>query len=361
MMMESFPVLHLTGSPREQGRQHGGELRNLIADVREKWRASLATRFGVHPDTFIREMLAETKFIDAMKRWSPSFVEEIEGIADGSGRPLDETIAFQCMDEEWWFGTMRYRKLAPPSDACSIIAIRGADGRAPILAQNMDLRAYYDGGQVVIDVATDRGPRASVMTICGMIGLCGANDRGLGVTVNTLWQLPSAADGLPVACVMREILARENVAEASRWIREARHASGQHYLVGDPNSFASFEASAKSVNEVPWSDSSPSYAHTNHPLSGSNDRIRAGEENSRARHATICNRISDRTLKIDEVKSALADQSGEHPISVRPADNDPISPMTFASIAMELKRPPNVEMTGGPPSSNQFLPLVAGI
>src|SRR5262249_7521889 len=153
-----------------------------------------------------------------------------------------------------------------PADSCSIIAIRGGEGRAPILAQNMDLRAYYDGGQVVIDVATDRGPRASVMTICGMIGLCGANDRGLGVTVNTLWQLPSAPDGLPVACVMREILARENVAAASRWIREPRHASGQHYLIGDATSFASFEASATAVNEVPWPDSSPSYAHTNHPL-----------------------------------------------------------------------------------------------
>ncbi len=361
MSMESFPVLHLSGSAREQGRAHGEELRKVIAVVREKWRASLATRFGVHPDAFIREMLAETKFVDAMKRWSPSLIDEIEGIAEGSGRSLDETIAFQCMDEEWWFGTMRYRNPAPSSDACSIIAIRGADGRAPILAQNMDLRAYYDGGQVMIEVATDRGPRASIMTICGMIGLCGANDRGLGITVNTLWQLPYAADGLPVACVMREILARENVTEALRWIREPRHASGQHYLVGDPGGFASFEASAKSVNEVPWPDSSPSYAHTNHPLSSSNDRIRAGEENSRARYATLCQRITARSLTIDEVKASLADRNGEHPISVRPAENDPISPMTFASIAMELKRPPNVEMTGGPPSSNQFLPLVAGI
>ncbi|HUA34940.1 MAG TPA: C45 family peptidase [Candidatus Binataceae bacterium] len=357
--MQSFPVLHLTGSPREQGRAQGAELRKAIADVREQWRESLATRFGVHPDLFIRDLLAETKFLDAIKRWSPSLVDEIEGIAEGSGRPLDETIAFQCMDEEWWFGTMRYRKPAPPPDRCSIIAVRGAADRAPILAQNMDLRAYYDGGQVMINITTDRGPRASVMTICGMIGLCGANDHGLGVTVNTLWQLPSAADGLPVACVMREILARRDVAEASRWIREPRQASGQHYLIGDPNHFASFEASAISVNEVAWPDSTPSYAHTNHPLSGSKTRVLAAEENSRARYDTLCQRISDRTLTIHEVKSALTDRNGPHPISVKPEVSDPISPMTFASIVMELSKPPRIEMTGGPPCSNQFRAVAA--
>ncbi|MGO9607679.1 MAG: C45 family autoproteolytic acyltransferase/hydolase [Candidatus Binataceae bacterium] len=355
MTTASVPVLYLSGSPRMQGRAHGDALRKSIGLVREQWRASLTARFGVHPDSFIATFLAETRFVDAIRRWSPALLEEIEGIAEGSERPLDETLAFQFMDEEWWFGTARYRKAAAATDKCSAIASRPRDGNPPILAQNMDLRAYHDGGQAVIVTAGEGAARATVMTICGMIGLCGANDAGVGVVVNTLWQLPSAADGLPVACVMREILAKRNLAEATSWIRGPRHASGQHYLIGDPDGFASFEASATAVNEVPWKEPSAAFVHTNHPLTrAQTGRVHPAEENSRGRYDTLCGLVADKPLTIAEVKSALADRSGSHPISVRPDANDPMSVMTFASIVMELKQPPTIELAGGPPCSNPY-------
>ncbi|MBV8137281.1 MAG: peptidase C45, partial [Deltaproteobacteria bacterium] len=243
----SLPFLRLSGPPRAQGRQHGEALRKSISEVRQRWRESLTQRFGVHPDSFIESFLAQTRFVAAMRKWTPALLEEIEGIAEGSGRPLAETLAFQFMDEEWWFGARHCAKASAEANHCSIVASRGREGQAPILAQNMDLRAYLDGGQAVISTAINDGPRATVMTICGMVGLCGANQAGVGVAVNTLWQLPSAADGLPVACVMRGILEQPNLAAAVQWICQPRHASGQHYLIGDPGGFASFEASATKV------------------------------------------------------------------------------------------------------------------
>ena len=354
-MALSFPTLHLSGTAREQGRQHGEALREAIARVREQWRASLRTRFGVPPDAFIEAFLAETNFVDAIRRWCPAQLEEIEGIAEGSGRSLPETLAFQFMDEEWWFGASRYQPPPSPANHCSVIASRACNDRPPILAQNMDLRAYLDGGQAVISTARDGGPRTTVMTICGMIGLCGANAAGLAVVVNTLWQLPSAVDGLPVACVMRGILEHRDAAAASAWIRRPRHASGQSYVIGDPSGFASFEASAAAVDEVPW-EKAPSYVHTNHPLCGK-PRVKRAEENSRSRYQTLCDLITGKSPTAEEIKSALSSSAGPHPISVRPTPNDPISTMTFASIVMELKRPPDVQMTGGPPCSNPYFQI----
>jgi isopenicillin-N N-acyltransferase-like protein len=357
MHPSSVPILHLSGSPREQGHQHGEALRASIAEVREQWRASITTRFKVHPDAFIDALVGETRFVDAMRRWAPSLLDEVEGIAEGSGRPLAETLAFQFMDEEWWFGTVRFLKPAATAQAnhCSIIATRGSGEHPPLLAQNMDLRAYYDGGQAMISVARPHSPRAMVMTICGMIGLCGANDAGLGVAVNTLWQLRSAADGLPVACVMREILDRPNLAAAREWMHTPRHASGQHYLIGDPDGFASFEASAAAVNELPWAQSSPAFVHTNHPLAlNSKRRVNPAEDNSRGRYDRLCGIIADKLLMPPEVKAALADRSGDPPISVRPDPGDPTSTMTFASIVMELRQPPRIELASGPPCSNAF-------
>ncbi len=351
-MSFSLPIVELSGAPRTQGRAHGETLREPIARVRERWRDSLSRRFGIHPDTFIETFLAETRFVDAMRRWTPRLLEEVEGIAEGSGRPLAETLAFQFMDEEWWFGTMRYARKRENPNHCSVIACRGRAGAPPILAQNMDLRAYHDGGQAMIVVSGNGAPRAAILTICGMIGLCGANDLGVGVAVNTLWQLPSAAGGLPVACVMREILARRDVAEASEWIRTPPHASGQHYMIGDPASFASFEASASLIKAMPWPHSSPSYVHTNHPLESG--KIRRDEENSRNRYATLCELSSGKALTLDEVKSALSVSAGSDPISVRPKADDPTSAMTFASIVMELRRPPAIEVAAGPPCSNPY-------
>jgi isopenicillin-N N-acyltransferase-like protein len=356
MAADSTATVELRGTPRERGRAHGEALRERIAAVREQWRESLTARFGVRPHSFIETFLAETRFVDAMRRWTPALLEETEGIAEGSGRPLDETLAFQFMDEEWWFGARRYRRAAAAANGCSVVAIRGRDGCPPVLAQNMDLHGFLDGGQAVIRVrGNGEEPDATILTIAGMIALCGANDLGVGVVVNTLWQLPGAADGLPVACVARSILSKRNLSEPREWIQSVRHASGQHYMIGDPGGFASFEASGVRVAEAPWSASSPSCVHTNHPLTGGKAAPgNPAEENSRARYATLCEIAAGKALTVEQVKSALAERSGPHPISVRRSAENPAATMTFASIVMELKRPPAIQIAGGPPCSYPY-------
>jgi len=79
----------------------------------------------------------------------------------------------------------------------------------------MGLFAFLDGGQMIIRTVGGAEPDATILTICGMIGLCGVNDLGVGVAVNTRWQLPTATDGLPVACVARSIQTKPNLAAAS--------------------------------------------------------------------------------------------------------------------------------------------------
>jgi isopenicillin-N N-acyltransferase-like protein len=356
MATASITVVELRGSPRERGRAHGEALRDQIAAVREQWRESLTARFGIAPAAFIATFLGETRFADAMRRWTPALLEETLGIAEGSGRAREETLAFQFMDEEWWFGAARFRRAPAATNRCSVVASRGRDGAAPILAQNMDLHGFLDGGQAVIQVRGSNGePDATILTICGMIALCGANDAGVGVAVNTLWQLPSAADGLPVACVARSILSKRTLGDARGWIQSVRHASGQHYLIGDPDGFASFEASGARVTEVPWSASSPTYAHTNHPLTGGKTApANPAEENSRGRYAALCGIAAGKALSVEEVKSALADRTGSHPISVRRDPDNPGATMTFASIVMELARPPAIQIAGGPPCSYPY-------
>ena len=44
-------------------------------------------------------------------------------------------------------------------------------------------------------------------------------------------------------------------------------------------------------------------------------------------------------------------------VELRPSPDDATSTMTFASIVMELKRPPTVQLAGGPPCLNAYCPI----
>jgi hypothetical protein len=138
-------------------------------------------------------------------------------------------------------------------------------------------------------------------------------------------------------------------------MRQPRHASGQHYLIGDPAGFASLEASAKSVDEIPWEDSSNAFVHTNHPLAaGARQHSNPAENNSRGRYAALCRFIREGLRTVDQAKAALGDRTGDHHVSVLPDPADPASAMTFASIVMTLERPPRIEVAPGPPSLNAY-------
>ncbi len=125
-------------------------------------------------------------------------------------------------------------------------------------------------------------------------------------------------------------------------------------MIGDPGGFASFEASGSSVMPVPLTPSA--YVHTNHPLAG--DTLpNPAEENSRGRYETLCHLVAGKALSVAEVEAALADRGGPHPISVCRDPNKPGRTMTFASIVMELGRPPKIRIAGGPPCSNAYRAL----
>src|SRR5947207_11017892 len=124
-----------------------------------------------------------------------------------------------------------------------------------------------------------------------MIGLNGCNAASVGVVVNNLSMLPHASHGLPVAAVVRGILARRSLTDAAAFIRSVPHASGQHYAVGSPEGLLSFECSAGGV--VQDSSATSRVLHTNHPLGGDPPAPGAASDalvNSRARYDFVAGR-----------------------------------------------------------------------
>jgi len=347
-MTDNLPIVRCAGSPRQCGQAHGAALRPLIQATLERWLSSLVRPGWPDPRTYMRDFLRRTDYAAAMERWTPDLLEEIHGIAEGAAVPFDELFAYNLLDEEWWFA----RSHAFGAPGCTVIGWQAAEGGAPLLAQTMDIGSLYDGAQAMLRVCPEDGPEALVFTFAGMIGLNGCNAAGVGVVVNNLAMLPHAPRGLPVAALVRGVLARSTLAEAANFLREAPHASGQHYALGSPEGLLSFECSASGAIEFPAT--ADHIVHTNHPLAEPHQSAAGppGETaNSHARYDFVAARAGAIRAQAD-AEALLADQSV--PISIACA---PGRSFTFGAVSMALSAPPRLRIAPGPPHSTRFVDL----
>jgi hypothetical protein len=223
----SLKVLELRGSPYERGLLHGRELRSDIAQILALWEEDLRTSTKQDPNLAVRRFLAETNFLPAIRKWTPDLLEEVRGIADGSGQSFERVFAFQLVDELWVFND------APEAHHCSSLGVARSDRHPACVAQNMDLEPFRDGFQVVLHIIGDgHTPEQYVFSSAGLIGLNGVNRHAIAVACNTLMELAASADGLPVAFVVRGLLAQTSGDAALELVRGVHHASGQNYVVG---------------------------------------------------------------------------------------------------------------------------------
>lgn len=354
-------VVTLDGTPHERGLTHGRTLKAQIQALVRAWQADLAGRYGTAADDFIRKFLRHTDYLPAMRRWTPGLVEEVRGIARGADLDFDTLLVFQLIDEYWVNGP------GVAGEHCSALGIKARGGRPGYVAQNMDLEGFRDGFQAVLRVKhADPDRESLVLTHAGLIGLNGLNRRSVGVCCNTLSQLASCRDGLPVACVVRGTLEQPTEGAALEFLHRVKHAAGQNYVVGGPGAVHDLECSAGKVTRFVPNSGPDVVWHTNHPLAsddynaGYRAALAKGEagkaaENSAARLRSLQRRLGAAPAGsgLELVREALAARdSEEHPVC-RPHKNEKDS-FTFASVIMVLSDRPELHVAPGPPDAHPY-------
>lgn len=352
--MQTITTLEIGGAPRERGHQYGRGLRELIGARDAAWRKSLAAQTGRLAEDVIRGFAEGTDFLSAVRRFTPDLLEEVHGIAEGSGLSFEAIYAAQLMDEEWWMIADEKGR-----HHCSSLGVV-EPGRRALTAQTMDLVEWNEGYQVLLTIRGENGaPDQMVLTMAGMIGLCGMTGAGLGIVVNTLSQLAVSRSGLPVAFVSRGALAQGDHDGAVAFLKRVRHASGQNYIVADRSKLSDLECSA--AGAVPHEKRATCVWHTNHPLAstdvrgGSHDHV-ASDRNTRSRLAVLDGKLGRRTLEpsVEEVKQLLANRENTaDPIARRLGENDSHA-FTFASVVYELSPEPRAHVAPGPACSTPF-------
>ncbi len=352
----TFRVVELTGTPYERGLRHGTVLREAIHASVAAWKENLRASFSVDPDTFIKAFVASTNYVPAIDRWTPGLLDEVRGIAAGSGIDFPTMLTFQLVDEYWVHGGAIAR------EHCSGLGIGATADHGAIVAQNMDLEGFRDGFQTLMHIRDAGGLEAYVLTMPGLIGFNGINNRGVGVTANTLAQLANNRDGLPVAFVIRGVLQRGTFDEAAAFVKSVHHASGQNYIVGGSRRVAFFEASSAKVVEV--GSAGGFIYHTNHPLAN-DDYNEAGavemrqpdlQANTRTRYAALKKRlVADPGADIvGLVKDTLRSHDSEANPVCRHLQS-PLRSFTYASTIMVLSTTgPYLVAAPGPPDRQEY-------
>ena len=144
----AFPYLRVEGTPYEVGFAHGAKGKDSIRTSIECYRGMFWDYSGIDWETAKKYALT---FIPAIEHYDPDIMEEIRGIAAGSGFALSEILALNVQSEIVLQGSQVCAKLdgGCTSPVCAHAELRG---------DTIFLRAlYYDSATGAHRVGTDEG------------------------------------------------------------------------------------------------------------------------------------------------------------------------------------------------------------
>lgn len=349
-MADMFPLIELAGSPFDRGAAYGKAARERIGVSIANYR-TLFAHGGLGWD---EARALAGRYARPIRELDPALVEEIEGIAAGSGYGLADILALNCRtellppsfpepaDEAWLAAARRAADLGE----CTAIAVepdRSATGGA-LLAQNWDWLGTQR--QALVLIRAETGSTAYLtLTEAGMLAKIGLNGHGLGVCLNILRSRDDGLrPGVPVHVLLRRLLECRKVGEVEALVGRLRYAASSNVLCADAaGGIASFELSPAGAGVVRAEGGA--LCHTNHfldPALAAGEAAPAESLSSRPRLERARAFVASRaTLGPRDLQALLRDESdGRLSVCRRP---DPQAPWylrieSVASVVMELAR-----------------------
>jgi len=350
-----FPVIELAGTAAERGRRHGALARRQI----ERSIATYARLFAYCGIDWAGARRRAAGYRETIGAVDPDLVAEIEGIAAGSGRGVDEILALNARTEilpPSYPGDPQadWRRIAAANVAagvpdwaeCTAIAVKPSASATggTLLAQNWDWLGAQRAALVLLRVTEPAGRAYLTLTEAGMLAKIGLNDRGLGVCLNILRSRDDGSrPGIPVHVLLRVLLGCGSVAEAIDFASGLSFGASSNVLCADATGeTAALEFSPRGLHVVRGAGAT--LCHTNHflaPGAASAEATLAPSLSSvpRLKRAEAIAAASPGPIGIADLQRLLRDESdGFLSICRRP---DPSLPAemrleSVASVIMEL-------------------------
>jgi isopenicillin-N N-acyltransferase-like protein len=272
-----FPLIEVSGSARERGQQHG-----LQANARiTRSIATYSRLFAYCGIDWPGARRLGAAYRDVIGDLDPALLSEIEGIASGAGRRVDEILALNARTEilppsypgephpdRSRIAAANLQSGVPDWGECTSVAVKPEQSTTgtTLLAQNWDWLGAQRAALVLLRVRDADGVACLTLTEAGMLAKIGFNRRGFGVCLNILRSSDDGSHpGVPVHVLLRALLARDSVADAVAFASGLSFGASSNVLCADASGdTAALEFSPRGLEVVRGAGSA--LCHTNHFL-----------------------------------------------------------------------------------------------
>jgi len=305
-----FPILHLQGDPQQRGQQYGSQAAQLIRHSIASYARQFAYRCGF---TWQQAQTQAEGSLPWLERHVPHLLEEIQGIAAGSGFRFAEILALNlrteilsrsvvggshpdcaaALEHNLQNGVPQHppdpaheckamEKLIDPNPAksdggeCTTLAAlpQVTSTHHTYLAQTWDWIGEQRRACVLLRVHSDTHPAYLTLTEAGILAKIGLNQAGLAVALNLLRStLDGQTEGMPVHLLLRLLLECEEWQQAVERVGSYPYTASSCVSVAgtagqavglQPAKATSFEISPRGIGlHLPQGGI---LAHTNHFL-----------------------------------------------------------------------------------------------
>ncbi len=242
--MNELILIEAAGSNYDIGYRVGKSARTLILRSIDSYRKSLLN------EGWKGSWILPDGYLEAAYEAFPHFVEELQGMADGSGASFNDLFFLNALEEAL--------EIKPPS-ACSTVGVSSPNG--VWLGHNED---WYvdDADAVVVIYARPKGkPSFISVTSAPFLSAVGMNEAGLAQGVNSLTAIDCRV-GVPRMFAARAVLESESVSEAIKAATPANRAGGYNFLLAHADGeIGNLETSACAEMYMP---AEKFVYHTNH-------------------------------------------------------------------------------------------------
>lgn len=232
-MSQQIPYLELTGDARQRGRQHGEAARDQIVRSIEFYAEAFARSAGLRWDEVLERA---TGWIPLINAYLPGILDEVRGIAEGSGRRFEELLALNGRGELSYGNPF----LDESYEGCSSFALLSeATGDQHVYCgQNWDWRAGVADTLIALRIEQPGKPTIVMQVEAGQVGRHGANSAGLALNANGLGGRFGNGIGVPGTYVRRKVLESWDMHEALEAVFRVQQAFSTNLLLTHRDGFA---------------------------------------------------------------------------------------------------------------------------
>jgi isopenicillin-N N-acyltransferase-like protein len=350
----ALPLLHLDGTPYEQGLQHGRALRDLIAE-----------NLAVYFDRFEREgKLQPAEARERANRYVPvleehAYFEAMRGVADGSGVPFQDIVVLNMRYELLYF---QYGVNALV-DGCTSFAVlpRASLNGHLLLGQNWDWIPEVRGA--VLHTRDADGLETLGFTEAGIVGgKIGLNSVGLGLAINGLYTTADDWSRLKTPFHVRcyDILRSRTLEQAMAVVSDTPRACSTNFLIAQtPDRALDLEAAPDTITRIEPSDTA--LVHSNHFIdpaaSGVDEPPVEKRPHSYSRQARMQELLDARApVSIADLEEALRDHDNFPDSLCRHVntDDEPEEWVTTVTSAIMDLQERSLRLTAGQPCEHLY-------